>query len=188
MSVRSRFAFVASLACLGINAASALTVPELQRLLKTETPRSLVFEETRESPWLAVPVQSRGTLHSSPGMLEKRVMTPRQETWRLSVDRMQWIGPDGATSKEILFSDSSAVAALANALRHIVAADLDALAADFYIELRGDERQWAVRLRPRSAAVRRQIDYLELQGEVSAMKTIVVVEPQGERTTTRIHS
>ena len=181
------FAVAVLLSCLGISAANALSVPELQRLLKAETPRSLAFEETRESPWLAVPAQSRGTLHSSPGMLEKRVVSPRQETWRLSTDRMQWVGPDGVASKTILFSDSNAVAALANALRLVVAADLEALTADYDIELRGDERRWTVRLKPRSTAVRRQLEYLELQGEASAMTTIVVVEPQGERTTTRLH-
>jgi len=106
---------------------------------------------------------------------------------RLRTDRIQWIGPEAAASKEILFSESNALAALANALRLIVAADFDALAADYVIELRGDERQWIVRLQPRSATQRRQLEYLELHGEASAMKTIIVVESHGERTTTRLH-
>lgn len=171
---------------LAAGAAQALTVPELQRLLKSGSTVSLAFQETRESPWLSAPLQSRGSLHSSPGLLEKRVVAPRPETWRLRADRMEWVGPDGVASRQIFFSDAPAVAALANALRLIVAGDLAALEADFRIELQGDERQWTARLQPRSAAVGRQLDHLALQGEASALQVIIVVEPQGERTTTRL--
>lgn len=174
------------LAGLGMAAAQALTVPEWQRLLKAGSAPSLVFQETRESPWLSAPLASRGTLHSSPGLLEKRVVAPRPETWRLKADRMEWLGPDGVASRQVLFSDAPAVAALANALRLIVAGDLAALEADFRIELQGDERQWTARLQPRSAAVGRHLDHLDLQGEAVGLQVIIVVEPQGERTTTRL--
>jgi len=174
----------------GMSAASAnaLTVPELQRLLKSGGLESVAFEESRESPWLAAPVKSRGTMHSRPGLLEKRIVSPRVETWRLKPDRMEWIGPDGVTSRQILFVDAPALAALANALRLIVAADLAALEADFRIAVQGDERQWTVRMHPRSAEVGRHVDYLELQGASSGMQTLVIVERQGERTTTRFQN
>jgi len=166
--------------------ASALTVAELQRLLKSGAAASLDFQETRESPWLAAPVESRGSLHSSSGLLEKRVTAPRQETWRIYSDRMEWLGADGVASKQIRFSDAPAVAALANALRRIVAADLLALEPYFSIELQGDELRWTARLQPRSPAVGRALDHLELQGEAAALQVIIVVERQGERTTTRL--
>ncbi len=178
--------FVVMLAGLGMAGAHALTVPELQRLLKSGSTPSLAFQETRESPWLSAPVVSRGTLHSSAGLLEKRVVLPRLETWRLKTDRMGWVGPDGVASRPILFSDAPAVAALANALRLIVAGDLAALELDFRIELQGDERRWTARLQPRNAAVGRQLDHLELQGEASTLQVIIVALPQGERTTTRL--
>ncbi len=181
-----RFAAGLCLAGLGLGAAHALTVPELQRLLKAGAVPSLAFQESRESPWLAAPVLSHGSLHTRPGVLEKRVVAPRPQTWRLHADRMEWLGPDGATSQQILFTEAPAVAALANALRRVVAADLVALEQDFKLELRGDEHQWTVRLQPRSPAVGRYLDHLELQGEASALQVIIVVEPKGERTTTRL--
>ena len=55
----------------------ALSVPELERLLQASPRESVSFVETRESPWLTLPVQSTGTMRSGPDVLEKRVETPR---------------------------------------------------------------------------------------------------------------
>jgi hypothetical protein len=170
-----------------VGIANALTVPELQRHLQSAPVQAVPFHELRESPWLATPVESRGTMSSSSKRLEKRVLAPRQETWRLLSDRMEWVGPDGVASKQILFSDAPAVAALADALRHVVAGDLLALERDFNIELRGSEQSWDVRLLPRSAVAVRHLDSLELQGTGGRLQVIVVVERSGERTTTRLY-
>lgn len=174
-----------SLAGVGMGHAGALTMPEMQRLLKSGSMQSVTFKETRESPWLAAPIESRGTMHSSHGLLEKRVINPRQETWRLRFDRLEWAGPDGVATRQILFKDAPAVAALANALRLVVAAELAALETDFRIEVVGDEHEWSVRLQPKNAGVSRHIDYLEIQGKASELQVLVVVERLGERTTTR---
>jgi len=118
-------------------AAEALTVAELDRLLRAAPPAAAVpFEERRESPWLAAPVESRGTLHARPDRLEKRVTAPREETWRLLADRMEWVGAGGAP-KQILFRDAPAVGLLADALRRVLAGELLALESTFRIELRG---------------------------------------------------
>ena len=182
----SHFLVVLLLAGLGVDGANALTLPELQRMLKTGPAHSFAFQESRESPWLSAPKESRGTMHSSQGLLEKRVVYPQQETWRLWSDRMEWVGPDGATNRQISFKDAPAVGALANALRLVVAGDLAELEADFRIELQGDERRWTVRLQPRNPNVGKRIDHLELEGAGAALQVVVLVERQGERTTTRI--
>jgi len=167
--------------------AHALTVSELQRLLQSASVPVVSFHELRESPWLAAPAESRGTMHSSAERLEKRVEAPRQETWRLLPDRMEWLGPDGVRGKQIPFSEAPAVAALANALRRIVAGDLLALERDFSIELHGDARLWDILLLPRSVEVARHLDHLALQGAGARLQVIVVVEREGARTTTRLH-
>lgn len=167
-------------------AAQALTAQELQALLQSAPVRSTAFQETRESPWLAAPVESRGTMESGPQGLEKRVVTPRQETWRLLADRMEWDGPDGVATKRILYTEAPAVAVLAHAIRRVVAADLAALANDFRITVAGDEKLWTVRLQPIDQTVARQLDRLELQGAGPRLQAIVVVERDGQRTTTRL--
>lgn len=184
MSLSQRLLFAVLLA-LSAAAAQAFALADLQRLLQSAPVRALPFHELRESPWLAAPLSSRGSLSSTPQALEKQVHTPRQETWRLYADRVEWSGADGSR-KTLAFAQAPAVGALADALRRIVAGELDALARDYRAELHGDARQWRVQLTPRASATARFVDHLELQGQGARLQVIIVVEPQGGRTTTRL--
>jgi hypothetical protein len=177
-----------ALACLGIATAeaAALTVAQLQRALQAAPRTSVSYQEVRESPWLSTPVMSRGTMRSTPTALEKRVESPREETWRLLADRVEWVGPGASGSKQILFTQAPALAALSQVMRLVVAGDLVALQRDFEISLSGDERVWSAQLQPRSADVARHLDHVELQGTAGHLQIIIVVERQGERTTTRL--
>jgi len=166
--------------------AFAWSLPELQGLLQAQPARALAFEEVRESPWLAAPRTSRGTLHSSAQGLEKRVSEPRAETWRLLSDRMEWVGAEGQPARILRYADAPAVAALAGALRLAVAGDLGALQDDFRIELGGNASLWTARLGPRRPEVARSLDHLELQGTQGRLQVIIVHERSGERTTTRL--
>ena len=120
-------------------------------------------------------------------MLEKRVESPRPETWRLLPDRVEWISSDGAETKQIAFSKAPAMAVLADALRRVVAGDLLAAEQDFKVELRGDARGWTLRLDPMGIENSRYLDHLELTGAGARLEVIVVVERKGERTTTRLY-
>lgn len=182
-----RVALVLALAMSAAGTAHAMSLAELQRLLQSARVRAVPFDEVRESPWLTAPVELHGTMSSGPDGIEKRVVSPRKETWRLGRDRMEWIGPDGAASKQILYSEAPAVAALADALRNAVAGDLAPLDRDFRVTVGGDERLWTVQLQPRTAELSRHLDHLELQGTGAHLQVIIVVERGGERTTTRLH-
>lgn len=164
----------------------ALTVPELQRLLQATPRPDARYEELRESPWLSSPVSTRGILHVAPRALEKRVEEPRQETWRLLEDRVEWVGPDGAGRKQILFSQVPALQPLADVTRRAVAGELTALERDFTITLQGDAQVWSARLQPRGPALLRQLESVELQGTGGRLRVLIVTERGGERTTTRI--
>jgi hypothetical protein len=166
-------------------AAQAITPAELQRLLQSAPPREVPFHELRESPWLDAPVSSRGTLSSTPQVLEKRVSAPRSETWRLYADRVEWTGADGSR-KTLSFAQAPAIGVLADALRRVVAGDLDALARDYRMELQGNEQRWHVQLVPRDGDLARYIAHLELQGQGASLQVIIVVEAQGGRSTTRL--
>lgn len=181
------FGCLLALLCLGFAAgrAQALTLPELQRALQSSAKPSVAFEEVRESPWLQAPVTSRGTLHSTPQGLEKRVETPRPETWRILADRLEWIGPNGAR-KDIPLTQAPALAALAGVMRRAVAGDLVEMERDFRIELRGNEQVWSAQLQPRNADVARHLESVELQGTRGLLQVVIVTERQGERTTTRM--
>lgn len=165
--------------------AHALTVIELQTLLQSAPKPALQYQELRESPWLSAPVSSRGTMRSTPQALEKKVESPRQETWRLLPDRIEWVGPGDAGSKQILFSQAPALAALSELLRRVVAGRLVELERDFEVRIRGDARGWSAHLKPRSSDVARYLESVELQGTAGFLQIMIVAERQGERTTTR---
>jgi hypothetical protein len=165
----------------------ALELSELQRLLQSAPVKSIAFSEVRESPWLAQPVESRGSLESKAGVLEKRVEAPRREVWRMLPDRVEYLGDGDAAGKQILFSQSPAVAMLADTWRRVAAGDLLALQRDFRITLHGDQRAWSVRLQPVGADAVRHLDHLHLEGAGADLLIITVVDRQGERTTTRLY-
>ena len=175
-----------ALAWAAIAAAQPITVAGLQRLLQEAPKRELRFQETRESPWLAVPVEASGTMKSSATMLEKQVEHPRRETWRILDDRLQLTTPGSTTPKQFMFSQAPAVAALAGALRRVMAGDLQALDQDFRLVLGGDERQWTLQLTPRHPDIARYLKQLELQGAGPRVQVIVILESQGDRSTTRL--
>ncbi|MEJ6022745.1 LolA-related protein [Ramlibacter sp. PS4R-6] len=164
----------------------ALTMPELQRQLQAAAGRTVAFDEERESPWLASPVFSKGTMRSTPDALEKRIETPHRETWRLLADRIEWTGGEPAARKEILFTQAPALAPIADLMRNIVAGDFASLDRDFRIELSGDANAWRVKLSPRQAKVSRALAGVELQGAAGRVQVIVVNETNGQRTTTRL--
>ena len=170
----------------GVAAAQPISVAALQRLLQNAPKHEVRFQEIRESPWLSAPVEASGSMSSSATMLEKRVEKPRRETWRILDDRMQLVGPAGGSVKEIKFSESPALAALANALRRMMAGDLQALDKDFQLVPGGDERLWTLQLTPRRPEIARFLKQLELQGTGVHLQVIVILENQGERTTTRL--
>ena len=120
-------------------------------------------------------------------MLEKQVDQPRRETWRILGDRMQVSTPGSDSVKEILLDKAPAAAALARTLRRVMAGDLDALNKDFQLELSGDERDWTLQLTPRHQDVAHQLKQIDLQGAGPLLSVIVILESQGDRTTTRLH-
>jgi hypothetical protein len=183
MNLHRGFAFAAVMLS---HHASALTLPELQRQLQSAPVRAVAFEEERESPWLTGPVFSKGTMRSTPDALEKRVDSPRAETWRLLADRIEWVGGDPAARKEILFSNAPALALVAGLMRNLVAGDLAALARDFRIDITGDAGAWRARMTPKDAKVARALSAVEIEGANGRVVVITVSETSGQRTTTRL--
>jgi len=166
--------------------AQPLSVSRLQHLLRDMPQVEVRFTELRESRWLAAPVESSGTLRSSANMLERQVELPRRETWRILDDRMQLSTPGSDKVLEIALDKAPAVAALAHTLRSVMAGKLESLNADFQLALSGDERDWNLQLTPRRPDVAGQLMQIGLLGAGRRLTAIVIVESQGDRTTTRL--
>lgn len=179
--------FCIALSGSGVCTAQAITTTDLQRLLQSAPVGDIRYQEQRQSPWLAAPLESRGIVRSLPQGLEKQVEFPKQETWRLLPDRLEWHGPGGLGYKHVLFSQTPALGMLSNAMRQVVAGDLLALGRDFRITVLGDTKMWTAQLQPHTAEAMRYLDHLEIQGAGNQLLILTIVERKGERTTTRFY-
>ena len=179
--------FCIALSVSGVCTAQAITTTDLQRLLQSAPVGDIRYQEQRQSPWLAAPLESRGIVRTLPQGLEKQVESPKQETWRMLPDRLEWRGPGGLGYKHVLFSQTPALGMLSNAMRRVVAGDLLALERDFRITAQGDAKMWTAHLQPHSAEAMRYLDHLEMQGAGNQLLMLTIVERKGERTTTRFY-
>jgi hypothetical protein len=190
--MKRRVVLVAALRCClllgppGATVAQVFGIARLQRLLQDAPQTAVRYTEVRESRWLAAPIESSGTLRSTPTMLEKRVEQPMPEIWRILDDRMQIGTPGTVGAREIMLDQTPAAAALARTLRRVLAGDLEALDKDFQLELSGDERKWTVQLTPRQEDVARHLKRIDMRGAGPRLSDMVILEAQGDRTTTRL--
>lgn len=173
---------VSAAVSIGTRAEPALTIAQIEALLREKSNHTVEYEESRESVWLQTPVISSGTMQSIPPMLEKRAQFPSLQTWHLYPDHMQWIGP--TESKTINFSQAPQLGALANALRSVVLGEFSSLTHDFYVEVLGGHSSWSVQLKPRTDNLGRYLSLIQFNGAESRINKIIVLEPGGEKTVT----
>lgn len=167
--------------------AMAFDLDELQQLLEAGSRQEVRFHETRESPWLAAPVESRGTLAKRPdGSLEKRIVAPRLETWRLEADRLERIGPNDELVGTVSYEKFPALGAMARAMREGIAGNFAAMTDEFEPRLQGTAERWTLALLPRAPAASRHVERVELQGDAAGLRVLVVVERDGARTRTHL--
>jgi len=170
----------------------ALSTAQLETLLKASSTAVLQYEERRESPWLNAPQHSSGTLSLEGPVLIKKTTSPHQEIWRLHPEYIEATQPLSHTeawseqTSQILYSQAPGIGVLANALRAIVMGNLGILSEHFVLEITGTDRGWYLSLTPKRAEDRRALSHIEFKGARSGIETIVVTEPQGEKTTTTL--
>ena len=163
-------------------AAQPFTSQDLARMLSDNAPPSVGYEEVRESPWLSTPVISRGTLHASAPMLEKKSHPPAPQTWRLYPDHMEWF--DANETRVIRYETQPQLGALANALRGVVFGDFSIISNDFNVHLEGTPESWRLRLTPATVELSGLLKELEFHGNGTHIEKFIIIEAQGDTTTT----
>jgi hypothetical protein len=178
--------WIALSACAHCPASWAISPQELQKILQTARGESTSYTETHESPWLNTPSESRGMLRATADMLEKRVESPRRETWKLYADRMELIDSDGRVAKAINLSQAPSMMVLSDTLRAVLSGDMVALLREFTVEIGGSPQAWQASMRPRKAEAARFLERVELNGDGAGLRVLTIIERRGDRITTRI--
>lgn len=159
---------------------------ELQRLFATlaaRGERSVQFVERRHSALFRSPPAVRGTLRFvPPGRLEREVTGPPRE--RVAIDGEQvtvhTVDADGRqTVRRLSLASQPQLAALADALRAILAGDVAALARQFEVRLLVPPPRWQAQLLPHDAQL--PVTRIRLAGTEARLERIEIVEGSGDR-------
>lgn len=171
---------------------STLSAAQLEQLIKASSTAVVQYEEQRESPWLDVPQRAQGTFSIEGSVLIKTARSPRQEIWRLHKEYMEAIQPlqhpemTPEQTRKILYRQAPGIGVFANALRAVVMGNLDRLPEHFMLEITGTELGWHLALTPKHSEDQRALSRIEFTGARVGIKTIVVTETQGDKTTTTL--
>lgn len=190
MPTRAAAALVALLGLCGASAprsAEPLTLETLMRGMAGASGVVAEFEEVKELALLAAPIRSRGRLYFVPPDRMVRHTTEPAES-RLIVDgeRMEYL--DGSEAEPVDLSADPAAREFAENFVALFAGDLEALRARYEVAFHSEPPRWTLELKPRSARVRRFVAGLSLRGEDQVLREIVLVEADGDRTTTRLET
>jgi len=141
------------------------------------------FRETKELALLDVPIESRGTLYFvPPDRLARHMSAPTRSELVIDGDRVQFRDESGREGMDL--SGSPIARVYLDNFTVLFGGDLPALEARYEVDFQSDEAQWKLRLVPRSKRVKRFVEHIELRGDPVAMREMVIVERDGDRTTT----
>lgn len=146
------------------------------------------YTEEKRLALLAMPLQSKGRiLFLPPGYLLRQVEAPEPATLRITPDEL--LVEDRDRKEAIDLRRSDALRVFVTSLVQVFAGDETALQKAFTVTYTPDpkvERLWTLELLPKGEQLQRMMRSLTLRGEGEAVTVIEVVDPNGDRTTTRI--
>jgi hypothetical protein len=142
------------------------------------------FTEVKELALLSAPLESRGVLHFVPPdrMLRRTLEPVRAE---LVVDGRRVVFRDAAGAAPVDLSADPSARQFVDNVTTLFRGDLAALRARYEVAFEATPPRWRLALTPRDPLVRRFVASLTLGGEGEALHEMVLLERDGDRTTTR---
>jgi len=160
---------------------------ELAQILRrmAETPGvEAVFEERKELSLLAAPLESRGVIYFVPPDRFARFTTAPGRSALVVVGDAVHLR-EGSEDREIDLSGNRVARAFVENFVALWSGDRDRLERLYAPEFLGTREAWELRLVPRRAPLADVISAITLRGDRDAMRELVVLERDGDRTTTR---
>ena len=143
------------------------------------------FVEEKHLGMLARPLTSSGTLYfTQPGLLHRRVDSPRPSTVVITPDTLRFTDESG--TEEIDLRSRADVRLFVESLVWILAGDQAALDATYESEFSADSERWTLVLTPRDSPLADVIATLTISGTGLNVEEIRVDETIGDATVTRI--
>jgi len=145
------------------------------------------FEETKHLALLAVPLKSKGRLYfCAPSYLLRLVDLPEPSTMLIEPGKLRMSNRGGTETIDLRKSD--ALRLFVTSLLHVFSGDEEALAGNYAMvfEARPAGSGWTLTLTPKTEPLTKMIHELSLSGTGFRVETIVVREPNGDRSVTTL--
>jgi len=153
----------------------------MQRLAQVKSSKAK-FVERKHLRMLNAPLEFSGTLvYTAPGHLEKHTLLPKPETLILKGDTLSVEDKVRNRRRTLSLQDYPVVWAFVESIRATLAGDLQSLNRFYQVSLEGTEQQWVLVLKPRDAGMQRFVDRIRVSGQMSSVRTIEVIEAEGDR-------
>ncbi|MFO1076617.1 MAG: outer membrane lipoprotein carrier protein LolA [Planctomycetota bacterium] len=146
------------------------------------------YAEEKHLQLLEVPLVSSGRLYfMPPGYLLRAVEAPEKSTLLITPKELRMANRDGTEVVDLAQSDRLRV--FVTSLVRVFRGDAEELARQYrvdYLPVKDDETSWRLELAPRGRPLDQMLQRLVLAGSGFAVTEITVVEPNGDRTVTKI--
>lgn len=161
--------------------------------MATMTGLEVTFAEEKHVALLALPLKSAGRLYffrqdrSSPGYLARIVETPEKSSVTITPRELRLQNRDGTEVIDLQRSDK--VRSFITSLVQVFAGDEAALSKSYRVDYEldaEDTTRWTLTLLPRVEPLDKMLRHLRLVGNGESVARIEILEPNGDRTETRV--
>ncbi|HME68813.1 MAG TPA: outer membrane lipoprotein carrier protein LolA [Myxococcota bacterium] len=185
-------AAAAGVACLSAGGPSpevphgTLTLETLMHHMATTSGVRAEFHEVKQIALLEQPLESDGTLYFIPPARMARITrAPGATSLVIDGSRMSYRDTTGGNSVDL--SGNRVARTIVENFVVLFNGDLGALHEHYNVGFQADGARWQMRLVPKGPPVSQLIASIELRGDGPALEQMVVVEKEGDRTTTLFH-
>ena len=151
----------------------------MQRMAQRKTGEAR-FTEERIVKGIDGPLMSSGTLtFAAPDRFARHTLQPTKES--MEVQGRTLLLKRGNRTRQMEMDMVPEVGALLDAMRATLTGDAALLQKHFAAELTGNDAKWVLRLKPRDERLARQVQQIELVGQVADLRSIELQLSGGDR-------
>jgi outer membrane lipoprotein-sorting protein len=164
-------------------AVGRLTLEQLMRGMAGTKGVVAHFRERKDLALLEVPLETRGTIYFiPPDRLARHTTSPSVTDLVIDGDHFRF--RDRAGGDDVDLSQSPVARQLVENFIVLFNGDLEALRERYEVDFHADGDRWELGLTPRHAPLKNLIRSFTLRGSGRALREMVMVETDGDRTTT----